>query len=74
MAFHDLLLERKREDAISWLGVNWVLHPNYSRVRNPHHDLHNRNSETLRVFCLEMAEARKENRVATLLFMRHAGA
>lgn len=70
MCFHSLSMECKRLDAIKRLGVNWVLHPLYSRTKNPHHDLHHRTSETLRLYCLDMVESRKARRAPSLFNLR----
>lgn len=39
-AFNDHRLDEKRRRALSYLGENWVLHPNYKT--NPRHNPANR--------------------------------
>lgn len=64
--FHETAsLEHERKAAIQYLGDNWVLHPLYSRKKNPHHDLTHRTSETLRVFCRDMEAARTQQQCSS---------
>lgn len=70
MCFVSIAHQQKLADAVKYLGVNWVLHPMYSRKKNPHHDLTHRKSATLEQFSSAMADARAQNRPLGLFFLR----
>ena len=50
--------------AIESLGENWVLHPRYSALTNPHHALRFRTSARLAAFGLAMRTLRERNVIA----------
>ena len=57
-------LDFKRRAAIDSLGENWVLHPQYSALANPHHSLRFRHSARLAAFGIACKQTRERNVIA----------